>query len=120
MDDNYTGNGSNNANGLTYNFWTDAAHTKFHIQNRVIIRNNNDKNPYELWKGRPTNVKRFRLFGRKCYIKREDGRMGKFDPRVEKVVLVGYSSTRKVYKCYNMRLNKVVKRINVTIDEIGG
>jgi hypothetical protein len=46
--------------------------------------------------------------------------MGKFDSHVEKGVLVGYSSTRKAYKCYNMRLNKVVESINVTIDEIGG
>ena len=45
--------------------------------------------------------------------------MGKFDSHVDKVVLVGYSSTSKTYKCYNMRLNKVVERINVTIDEIG-
>ena len=32
-------------------------------------------------------------------------------------VLVGYSSTRKAYKCYNLILNKVVESINVTIDE---
>jgi hypothetical protein len=57
---------------------------------------------------------------KKCYIKREDGRMGKFDSRVDKGVLVGYSSTRKAYKCYNLRLNKVVESINVTIDETGG
>jgi hypothetical protein len=65
-----------------------------HIQNRVMLRNNIDKTPYELWKGRPTNVNHFRVFGSKCYIKREDGRMGKFDSR-NKGVLVGYSSTRK-------------------------
>jgi hypothetical protein len=105
---------------LTDIFWTHAVHTTVHIQNRVMLRNNNEKNPYELWKGRPTNVKHFRVFGRKCYIKREDGRMGKFDSRVDKGVLVGYSSTRKAYKCYNLRLNKVVERINVTIDETGG
>ena len=43
--------------------------------------------------------------------------MGKLDSRVEKWGLVGYSTTRKAYKCYNLRLNKVVKSINVTIDE---
>jgi hypothetical protein len=105
---------------LTDIFWTHAVHTTVHIQNRVMLRNNNDKTPYELWKGRPTNVKHFRVFGSKCYIKREDGRMGKFDSHVDKGVLVGYSSTRKAYKCYNMRLNKVVESINVTIDETGG
>jgi hypothetical protein len=98
-------------------FWTQAVHTKIHIQNRVMLKNNTDKTPYELWKGRPENIKHFRVFGRKCYIKREDGGMGKFDSHVDKGVLVGYSSTRKAYKCYNLRLNKVVERINVTIDE---
>jgi hypothetical protein len=91
-------------------------HTTIHIQNKLILRNNTDKTPYELWKGRPTNVKYFRVFGRKCYIKREDGRMGKFDSRVEKGVLVGYSSKSKSYKCYNQTLNKFVEIINVTID----
>jgi hypothetical protein len=84
-----------------------------------MLRNNTDKTPYKLWKGRPTNVKHFRVFGSKCYIKRKDGRMGKFDSCVDKGVLVGYSSTRKAYKCYNMRLNKIVESINVTINETG-
>ena len=45
--------------------------------------------------------------------------MGKFDSHVDKGILVGYSSTRKSYKCYNLILNKFVERINVTIDETG-
>jgi hypothetical protein len=45
--------------------------------------------------------------------------MRKFESRVDKGVLFGYSSTRKEYKCYNMRLNKFVERINITINEIG-
>jgi hypothetical protein len=84
-----------------------------------MLKNNTDKTPYELWKGRPTNVKHFRIFGSESYIKREDGRMRKFDSRVDKGLLVGYSNTRKEYKFYNLRLNKVVESINVTIDEIG-
>jgi hypothetical protein len=102
---------------LTDIFWTQAVQTTVHIQIRVMLKNNTDKNPYELWKGRPTNVKHFRVFGRKCYIKREYGKMGKFDSCVDKGVLVGHSSTRKSYKCYNLRLKKVVESINVKIDE---
>jgi hypothetical protein len=37
----------------------------------------------------------------------------------DKGILVGYSSTRKSYKCYNLILNKFLERINVTIDETG-
>jgi hypothetical protein len=57
MDDNYTINGSNNANGFQIHryFWTHVVHTSVHIQNRVMLRNNNDKTPYELWKGSADN-----------------------------------------------------------------
>ena len=37
-------------------FWTQAMHTTVHIQNRLMLRNNTDKTPYELCKGIPTNV----------------------------------------------------------------
>jgi transposase InsO family protein len=80
---------------LTNIFWTQSMNTKLHIQNKVMLRNNTNKNPYELWKGRPANVKHFKVFGSKYYIKREDGRMRKFDSHVDKGVLFGYSSTRK-------------------------
>jgi hypothetical protein len=58
-------------------------HTIVHIQNRVMLKNNTDKTPYEIWKGRPTNVKHSRAFGSKCYIKREDGKMEKFESCVD-------------------------------------
>ena len=64
---------------LTDMFWTREVNTIVHIQNRLILRNNTDKTPYELWKGRIENVKHFRDFGSKCYIKREYGIMGKFN-----------------------------------------
>jgi hypothetical protein len=40
---------------LTDIFWTHVVHTTIHIQNRVMLRNNNDKTPYELWKGSTDN-----------------------------------------------------------------
>jgi hypothetical protein len=55
---------------LTDIFWKHPVHAIVHIQNRVMLRNSNEKTPYELSKGRPTNVKHFRVFGRKCYIKK--------------------------------------------------
>jgi hypothetical protein len=98
-------------------FWVQEVHILIHILNRGMLRINSDKTPYELWKGRPSNVKHFRVFGSKCYIKREDDRVGKFDSRVDKGILVGYSRKIKAYKCYNLRLNKIVESINVKIDE---
>ena len=85
--------------------------------NRGLLRNDTDKTSYELWIGRPANVKHFRIFGSKCFIKRDYGKIKKFDSRVDDDIFVGYSYKRKAYKCYNLRLGKVVETINVKIDE---
>ena len=44
---------------------TGSAYNSSHSK-KSMLRNNTDKTPYELWKGRPTNVKHFRVFARKC------------------------------------------------------
>ena len=106
-----------NDSQLSDKLWGQAIHTFVHILNRVLLRNDSDKTPYELWIGRPTNVKHFRIFGSKRYIKRDDGKIGKFDSQVDEGIFVGYSSKRKAYKCYNVRLGKIVETINVKIDE---
>ena len=85
--------------------------------NKGLLRNDTDKTPYELWTGRPANVKHFKIFGSKCFIKRDDGKIKKFDSHLNEGIFVGYSSKRKAYKCYNRRLGKVVETINVKIDE---
>jgi transposase InsO family protein len=45
-------------------FWRDAICTKVHKLNRAQLRPNHDKTPYEIWFGRPSYVKHFRVFGR--------------------------------------------------------
>ena len=61
-----------NESKLNDMFWPQDVHIVVHILNRSLLRNNNDKKPYQLWKGRPTNIKHFKNFGSKCYIKRID------------------------------------------------
>jgi transposase InsO family protein len=50
---------------LTDIFWVQAVHTTVHIQNKGMLRNNSDKTPYELWRGRRVNVKHFIFFENK-------------------------------------------------------
>jgi hypothetical protein len=66
---------------LSDRFWREAIYTDVYILNRGKIRVNSDKTPYELWKCRPTTIKYFRIFGRNCYIKRDDEDIGEFDSR---------------------------------------
>jgi hypothetical protein len=98
-------------------FWGEVVQTVVNILNKVHIRVNNDKTPYELWHGRPTSIKHFKVFGSKCYIKRNEDNLGKFDSRVDEGILLGYSSRSKGYKCYNKRLHKIVESIDVKVDE---
>ena len=76
-------------------FWVREVHNIVHILNRGLLRNKSDQTPYGLWKGRPADVKHFRIFGSKCYIKREDNKGGKFDSQVDGGIFIGYSWKRK-------------------------
>ena len=106
-----------NESNLNDMFWPQAVHTVVHILSTSLLRNNDDKTPYQLWKGRPANIKHFIIFWSKCYIKRVDKNLGKLDSRTDEGILVGYSCSRKAYKCYNFRLKKVVESIDVRVDE---
>ena len=75
------------------------------------------KTPYELWKGRKPNVKYFRIFGSTCFILKDRENVGKFDSRSNEGIFLGYSSTSKAYWVYNKRTMKVMKTVNVVIDE---
>ena len=79
-----------NESRLSNMFWPQAFHIVVHIMNRSFLGNNNDKKPYQLWKGRQASIKHFIIFGSKCYIKRIDKNMGKLDFRADEGILVGY------------------------------
>ena len=61
------------------------------------------KKPYELWFGHSPLVKYFRVFGSKCYIKRNDD-VGKFDPRSDEGMFLGYSLKSKAFRCLTIEL----------------
>ena len=44
------------------NLWGEAVKISYHTVNRVYFRPDTKKTPYELWKGRKSNVKYFRIF----------------------------------------------------------
>jgi hypothetical protein len=108
----------NEAN-LSERFWREEVNIVVYILNRGKIRVNNNKIPYGLWKGIPKIVKYFKVFGIKCYIKRDDENLGKFDSRVDEGIFLGYSSRTKAYQCYNKALGKIIESVNVEVDKTG-
>jgi hypothetical protein len=59
-------------------FWTHAVHTTVDIQNRVMLRKNNDKTPYELWKGSEKKTSTSRNLQRMCRINFKCHYLGKY------------------------------------------
>ena len=42
-------------------FWAEATRTSCYVINRVVIRKNLNKTPYELWQGRKPNISYFKV-----------------------------------------------------------
>ena len=69
-------------------FWIQVVSTVVHLKNKRLLMVNTRKNPYEIWKCRPSNVKNFRIFGIKCYIRMDDGNIGKFESKSAKGIFL--------------------------------
>ena len=99
-------------------FWADAMSTACYISNRAYVRKGLDKTPYELYKGRKPNISHLRIFGSKCYV-HNNGKvnLGKFDPKADVGMFIGYSLRSKAYRVYNMRTRVVEESMHVVFDE---
>lgn len=76
-------------------FWEEVIHTTLIILNKAHFLPNSDKNPYAFWCGRPTTTKHFKIFRRRCYIKRNDEKLRKFDAIHDEQIFLGYSQNNK-------------------------
>jgi hypothetical protein len=107
-----------NEEKLSDGYWRDDVRTKVYILNKGQLSINSKKTRYELWFGRGPSVKYFKVFGSKCCIIRLDKNLIKFDARSGEGILLGYASTKKAYRCYNLRLHKIVESADVKVDDI--
>ena len=83
-----------------------------------MIRPILNKTPYELFKGRKPNIMHLRVFGYKYYMHNNGNDvLGKFDPRSNETIFLGYSSHSKAYKVFNNRTLCVEESVHVLFDE---
>ena len=57
------------------------------------------------------------IFGCKCYILNAKDNLGKFDPKFDVGIFLGYSNTSKTYWVYNKRILIMEKFILVIFDK---
>jgi FtsZ-interacting cell division protein YlmF len=106
-----------NEKNINQTYWVEEIHTTIYVLNKSHVRPQSDKTPYELWYGRPTSIKHFKVFGSKCYIKNNDEKLEKYDDRADEGNFLGYATNNKRYRCYNKRLHKMVDNIDRKFDE---
>ena len=71
-----------NDNATPKHLWVEAMNTTYYLQNKIYIRHIMKKTPYELWKGRKSNISYFHLFGCKCFILNTKDNLENFIHRV--------------------------------------
>ena len=98
-------------------FWGETVNTACHTLNQVYFRPDSKKTPYKLWKGKKPVVKYFRIFGSDCYILCDRENLEKFDVKNDKGYFLGYSSTSRAYRVYNLRTKTVMESSNVVIND---
>jgi hypothetical protein len=102
---------------LAQHFWGEAVNTACHIINRVYLRPETNKTPYEIWRGMKPTVKYFKTFGSKGYILRDKENLGKFDSKSDEGIFMGYSTNSGAYRVFNKRTETVMESINVVVDD---
>ena len=91
--------------------------TATYLINRLPSRVLGGKSPLEVLKERNIDISHLKVFGCVCFVHIQANKRGKLDPRAEKCVFLGYSSTQKGYKCYSLSSRKIIVSRDVRFDE---
>ncbi|KAJ9548880.1 hypothetical protein OSB04_021423 [Centaurea solstitialis] len=103
--------------GVPKSFWAEAVATACYTQNRTLIVKRTGKTAYEMIEKRKPDIKHLRVFGCKCYILNDRDDLGKFDPKADESIFIGYSPHSKAYRVYNKRSQTILESTNVDFSE---
>jgi hypothetical protein len=105
---------------VSHSFWAEAINTAYHYSSRLYCHPFLDKAPYELLNGRKPNIAYFSVFGCKCYILKKGTRLSKFEKKCDEGFLLGYSTTSKAYRVWNLASGQLEEVHDVEFDETNG
>ncbi|KAK1650395.1 hypothetical protein QYE76_068200 [Lolium multiflorum] len=103
-----------------HNFLVEAISTVVHYSNRLFLRPLHNKTPYELLTGNKPNVMYIRVFGCKCLVKNNKGKLGKFETRTIEGIFVGYAENSHAYRYYNKSTGTIEVSCDVVFLEDNG
>nr|GEV14396.1 hypothetical protein [Tanacetum cinerariifolium] len=97
--------------------WAEAVNTSCYVQNRILVTKPQNKTPYELLLGRTPSIGFMRPFGCPVTILNTLDPLGKFDGKVDKGFLVGYSVSSKAFRVFNSRTRIVQETLHINFLE---
>ena len=83
----------------------------------MYFRPESKKTPYELLRGKKPVVKYFRIFGSDYYILHDRENLENFNAKSDKGYFLGYSTTSRAYRVYNLRTKTIMESSNVVIND---
>ncbi|GJW59019.1 retrovirus-related pol polyprotein from transposon TNT 1-94 [Tanacetum coccineum] len=98
--------------------WAEAVSTACYTQNRSIIHLRYNKTPYELMHEKKPDLSFLHVFGSLCYPTNDSEDLGKFKPKADIGIFVGYGPAKKDFRIYNKRTRQIMETIHVTFDEL--
>jgi len=88
-------------------FWSYGLRTATHLINRLPSRVLDFKCPLEILQDKEKDVSYLKVFGFTCYVYLPATQLYKLDHRAIKCIFLGYSQTKKGYKCYEPKSKKL-------------
>lgn len=98
-------------------FWSHGVLTAAYLINRLPSRILKFKSPLEILKKRKIDLSHLWVFSCVCYVHVQASNRGKLDSRAVKCAFIGYSTTQKGYKCYDVKQRRVLISRDVKFDE---
>jgi hypothetical protein len=105
---------------ISHSFWAKAINTACFYSNRLYCHQFLEKTPYEILNGRNPNIAYFWVFGCKCYTLNKGTRLSKFEKKYDEGFLLGYSTTSKAYRVWNLASGTIKEVHDVKFDETNG
>ncbi|PKU73457.1 Retrovirus-related Pol polyprotein from transposon TNT 1-94 [Dendrobium catenatum] len=88
-------------------FWAEATLTANYLINRLPTKACHFKIPYQILHKKLPDYSHLRIFGCLCYPWLKPLTTNKFQPRSQDCLFLGYSSSQKGYRCYNLQTHKI-------------
>jgi hypothetical protein len=102
---------------VSQSFWAETINMACYYSNHLYCHPLKEKTPYELLNRRKPNIAYFWVFGCKCYIFKKGTRLGKFEKKCNEGFLLGYSTTSKAYRIWNLASDTLEEVHDIEFDK---